>query len=140
MPTMMEIPADAIKDAGTPFIIGHPGGESVELMDAARQRDMRFALMKQEVAGDAGRNLGREYRLARICLSTRGPSATKMVNRVAYALIDRAPLIAITDQYSAPIYETGRRQCINQQAVSTPLVKRSAIGQYVAQFNALRDT
>jgi acetolactate synthase-1/2/3 large subunit len=138
MPTTVEVLAVAIKDAGTPFIIGHPGGESVNLMDAARQRDMRFVLMKQEVAGDAGRNLGREHRLAGMCLSTRGPGATHMVNRVAYALIDRAPLIAITDQYAAPIYETGLRQRINQQAVSTPLAKRSSM-PYVAQFNALRE-
>ena len=51
MPSTVEVLADAIKESGTPFIVGHPGGESVELMDAARQRDMRFILMKQEVAG-----------------------------------------------------------------------------------------
>ena len=43
--------AEAFKDAGTPFIVGHPGGESVELMEAARQRQMRFLLVKQELAG-----------------------------------------------------------------------------------------
>jgi acetolactate synthase-1/2/3 large subunit len=33
-----------------------------------------------------------------------------MVNGVAHAFMDRAPLIAITDAYSAPTYETGLRQ------------------------------
>ena len=51
MSTTVEVLATAFKDAGTPFIVGHPGGESVELMEAARQRQMRFLLMKQEVAG-----------------------------------------------------------------------------------------
>ena len=51
MTTTVEVLAAAFKDAGTPFIVGHPGGESVELMEAARQRQMRFLLMKQEVAG-----------------------------------------------------------------------------------------
>ena len=51
MTTTVEVLATAFKDAGTPFIVGHPGGESVELMEAARQRQMRFLLMKQEVAG-----------------------------------------------------------------------------------------
>src|SRR5215831_15915827 len=51
MSTTVEVLASAFKDAGTPFIVGHPGGESVELMEAARQRQMRFLLMKQEVAG-----------------------------------------------------------------------------------------
>ena len=35
MPTTVEVLASAFKDAGTPFIVGHPGGESVELMEAA---------------------------------------------------------------------------------------------------------
>ena len=42
-----------------------------------------------------------------VCLSTRGPGAANMVNGVAHALLDRAPLIAITDAYSRPTYETG---------------------------------
>ena len=36
MATTVEVLASAFKDAGTPFIVGHPGGESVELMEAAR--------------------------------------------------------------------------------------------------------
>ena len=76
MPTTVEVLAAAFKEAGTPFIVGHPGGESMELMEAARQRQMRFLLMKQEVAdamlaatwGDLTGSPG-------ICLSTRGPGA-----------------------------------------------------------------
>src|SRR5689334_21415648 len=105
MPTTVEVLADAIKDAGTPFIVGHPGGESVELMDAARQRDMRFILMKQEVAGAMlAATWGEIVGSPGVCLSTRGPGAANMVNGVAYASLDRAPLIAITDRYPAPTY------------------------------------
>ena len=49
--TTVEEMAAAFKQMGTPFIVGHPGGESVELMEAAKAQDMRFILMKQEVAG-----------------------------------------------------------------------------------------
>jgi acetolactate synthase-1/2/3 large subunit len=126
MPTTVEVLADAIKASGTSFIVGHPGGESVELMDAARQRDMRFVLMKQEVAGAIlASTWGEITGSPGVCLSTRGPGATNMVNGVAYASLDRAPLIAITDQYSGPTYETGLRQRINQQAIYTPIVKWS---------------
>src|SRR5262249_53598296 len=51
MTATVDVLAQAFKDAGTPFIVGHPGGESVELMEAARQRQVRFLLMKQEGAG-----------------------------------------------------------------------------------------
>jgi acetolactate synthase-1/2/3 large subunit len=51
MPSTVEVMAEAFEQAGTPFIVGHPGGASVELMEAARERGMRFILMKQESAG-----------------------------------------------------------------------------------------
>src|SRR5664280_1136303 len=126
MATTVEVLAAAFKDAGTPFIVGHPGGESVELMEAARQRQMRFLLMKQEVAGAMlAATWGDLTGSPGICLSTRGPGATNMVNGVAHAFLDRSPLIEITDSYSRPTYEPGLRQRINQHAVYEPIVKWS---------------
>ena len=126
MATTVEVLAAAFEEAGTPFIVGHPGGESVELMEAGRQRQMRFLLMKQEVAGAMlAATWGEITGSPGICLSTRGPGATNMVNGVAHAFLDRAPLIAITDAYSRPTYETGLRQRINQLAVYAPVVKWS---------------
>jgi len=58
-------------------------------------------------------------------MSTRGPGATNMVNGVAHAFLDRAPLIAITDAYSRPTYEIGLRQRLNQLAIYEPIVKWS---------------
>src|ERR1043165_3101615 len=101
MPTTVDVLVEAFKEAGTPFIVGHPGGESVEIMDAARQRDMRFILMKQETAGAMlASTWGEITGSPGVCLSTRAPGAANMVNGVAHALLDRAPLIAITAAYS----------------------------------------
>src|ERR1700722_13401630 len=126
MTTTVEVLAAAFKEAGTPFIVGHPGGESVELMEAARQRQMRFLLMKQEVAGAMlAATWGDITGSPGICMSTRGPGATNMVNGVAHAFLDRSPLIAITDAYSRPTYETGLRQRLDQHAIYAPIVKGS---------------
>ncbi|MBV8840445.1 MAG: acetolactate synthase large subunit, partial [Alphaproteobacteria bacterium] len=126
MATTVEVLAAALKEAGTPFIVGHPGGESVELMEAARQRQMPFLLMKQEVAGAMlAATWGDLTGSPGVCLSTRGPGATNMVNGVAHAFLDRSPLIAITDAYSRPTYETGLRQRVNQLALYEPIVKWS---------------
>ena len=126
MTTTVEVLAAAFKDAGTPFIVGHPGGKSVELMEAARQRQMRFLLMKQEVAGAMlASTWGDLTGSPGICLSTRGPGAANMVNGVAHAFLDRSPLIAIANSYSRPTYETGLRQRINHLAVYEPIVKWS---------------
>src|SRR5262245_3614175 len=90
MTATVEVLAQAFKDAGTPFIVGHPGGESVELMEAARQRQMRFLLMKQEVAGAMlAATWGDITGSPGICMSTRGPGAANMVNGVAHAFLDR---------------------------------------------------
>lgn len=124
MSTTVEVLVEAVRDAGTPFIVGHPGGESVELIQAARERDMRFILMKQEVAGAMlAATWGEITGSPGVCLSTRGPGATNMVNGVAHAFLDRCPLIAITDQYSAPTYETGLRQRIDHRAIYVPITK-----------------
>jgi acetolactate synthase-1/2/3 large subunit len=124
MSTTVEVMADAFKEAGTPFLVGHPGGESVELMEAARQRDMRFILMKQETAGAMlAATWGEITGSPGVCLSTRGPGAANMVNGAAHAFLDRAPLILLTDRYSQPAHEIGLRQRIDQLAVYAPLVK-----------------
>ncbi len=55
MATTVEVLANAIQAAGTLFIVDHPDGASVALIEAARRRDMRFILMQQDVAvGRAG--------------------------------------------------------------------------------------
>jgi acetolactate synthase-1/2/3 large subunit len=127
MPTTVEVMAEAFEQAGTPFIVGHPGGESVELMEAVRQRGMRFVLMKQESAGAMlAATWGEITGAPGVCLSTRGPGAANMINGVTHAFMDRAPLIAITDQYSAPTYETGLRQRLDQLALYSPVVKWNA--------------
>ncbi len=124
MASTVEVLADAFKAAGTPFIVGHPGGESVELMEAARKRDMRFILMKQEVAGAMlAATWGDLTGAPGVCLSTRGPGAANMVNGVAHASLDRSPLIAMTDRYSIPENEVGLRQKIDHIAMFAPVVK-----------------
>ena len=124
MSSTVEFLADAFKAAGTPFIVGHPGGESVELMDAARKRDMRFILVKQEVAGAMlAATWGDITGAPGVCLSTRGPGAANMMNGIAYAALDRSPMIALTDRYSAPEQAVGLRQRIDHIAMLAPLVK-----------------
>ena len=124
MSSTVEVLADAFVECGTPFIVGHPGGETVELMDAARARDMRYILMKQEVAGAMlAATWGEITGSPGVCTSTRGPGAANMVNGVAHAWLDRAPLIALTDQYPRHTYEIGLRQVLNLQQIYAPITK-----------------
>ena len=124
--TTVEEMATAFEQMGTPFIVGHPGGESVELMEASKAQGIRFILMKQEVAGAMlAATWGEITGSTGVCLSTRGPGATNMVNGIAHAFLDRAPLIAITDRYSSPEQEIGIRQRLDHKAIMQPIVKWS---------------
>src|SRR5436309_120846 len=108
-------------------------------MEAGRQRQMRFLLMKQEVAGAMlASTWGEITGSPGICMSTRGPGAANMVNGVAHALLDRAPLIAITDAYSRPTYEIGLRQRIDQVAVYAPVVYWTTEGDAKSVGRAVR--
>ena len=124
MATTVEVLSEAFDEMGTPFIVGHPGGETVELMDAARNRQVRFILMKQETAGAMmAATWGEITGSPGVSVSTRGPGAANMVNGVAHAWMDRAPLIVINDQYPGATYETGMRQVLNQHALFAPITK-----------------
>jgi acetolactate synthase I/II/III large subunit len=127
MSSTVEVMAEAFDEAGTPFIVGHPGGESVELMEAARRRGMRFILVKQESAGAMlASTWGDITGAPGVCLSTRAPGAANMVNGVTHAWMDRSPLIAITDQYPAATYATGLRQRLDHLALYGPITKWNA--------------
>ncbi|MPY70024.1 MAG: hypothetical protein GEU92_08050 [Alphaproteobacteria bacterium] len=124
MASTVEVLVDAFNEAGTPFIVGHPGGESVEMMEAARKAGMRFIFIKQETAGAMlASTWGEITGSPGVCLSTRGPGASNMINGVTHAFLDRCPLIAITDSYPAHTYETGLRQRLNQLALYAPVTK-----------------
>ena len=124
--TTVEEMAASFQEMETPFIVGHPGGESVELIDAAKAQGIRFILMKQEVAGAMlASTWGEISGTPGVCLSTRGPGATNMVNGIAHAFLDRAPLIAITDRYSGSEHAIGIRQRLDHQAIMQPIVKWS---------------
>jgi acetolactate synthase-1/2/3 large subunit len=127
MPSTVEVMAEAFQQAGTPFIVGHPGGESVELMEAARQRGMRFILIKQESAGAMlAATWGDITGSPGICMSTRAPGAANMVNGVTHAWMDRSPLIAITDQYGPTTYATGLRQRLDHLSLYDSITKWNA--------------
>src|SRR5215213_5321880 len=105
MPSTVEVMAEAFHQAGTPFIVGHPGGESVELMQAVRERGMRFILVKKESAGAMlAATWGDITGSPGVCMSTRAPGAATMVNGVTHAWVVRISLIAITEQEGPATY------------------------------------
>lgn len=90
---------DALVARGVRRIFGVPGGDcSLDVIDVASRRGIGFVLARNEdgaaimaaVHAELTGSLG-------VVLTTRGPGIANAVNGIAYALLDRAPLVLIAD-------------------------------------------
>lgn len=123
----MEVVADLIvqrlRDAGVRAIFGVPGGGgNLDLIAAAGRAGLPFVLTSTENAGAIAAIAQAEITGAPgACLTTIGPGATSVVNGVACACLERAPLIVFTDAQD-PAYE---HQRVDSAAILKPIVKWS---------------
>jgi acetolactate synthase-1/2/3 large subunit len=124
--TVADEVAAAVAAAGIHVVFGHPGGEVVHLIDAFERQGIRFILAHHEtfaafMACGYGEITGRPG----VCLATLGPGATNMVTGTAGALLERAPMLAITGSMaiSAPAGATHQRLDVN--ALYAPVTKKS---------------
>ncbi len=87
------------KDSGTTLVFGVPGGGSnLDVVGAAQECGMRFVLAHTEnaaaiMAGVVGELTGSPG----ACVVTRGPGVTSAANGIAQALLDRQPMIVVSD-------------------------------------------
>jgi acetolactate synthase I/II/III large subunit len=123
--------ADALADAGTEILFGVPGGgANLDLIDACEQRGIRFVLTRTEtgaalMAATAAELTGRPG----ACVATRGPGAASLVNGVAHALLDRTPMIVVTDAVPRRDADRISHQRLDQATLFAPVTKASiAIG------------
>jgi acetolactate synthase-1/2/3 large subunit len=113
--------------AGVKHIFGYPGDPSVELMETAREEGMEFVLARREgTAGLMAEAYGMITGRPGVCLSTLGPGSTNLPNAVAGALLDRAPMIAISGQIEGRRAQTFTHQVIDHRTLFGPISKWTA--------------
>jgi acetolactate synthase-1/2/3 large subunit len=101
MPSVADLLIAGLRQAGVPRVFGVPGGGSnLELLEAARVQGLPFVLAHQEwaaciMAAVTGELTG----VPGAALSTLGPGVTASATGLAYARLDRAPLIYISDRH-----------------------------------------
>ena len=102
------------------------GGSNLDLIDAAGRAGLPFVLTATET-GAALAAVAQAEITGRpgACLTTLGPGVTSVVNGIACASLDRAPLLVFTDCYpsSAAAYE---HQRLDHRALLAPVTKWSA--------------
>ncbi len=123
--TVAEALAQAMEEAGVRRIYGVPGGgSSLDVIEAAARRGIAFTLTKTEnaavmMAGALAESTGR----LGVALMTKGPGVANAANGVAYASLDRAPVMVITDGFTPAQLGYITHQVFDQRAMLAPVVK-----------------
>ena len=94
------------------------------MIAAASAQHIEFILTKTEnaavmMAGALAETTG----VPGVALMTKGPGLTNSANGVAYACLDRAPVIVLTDGFTSKQLSYITHQVFDQKAVLAPIVK-----------------
>lgn len=126
--TVAEAVARAIAAAGIEIVFAFPGGGSnLLLIDALSSAGVRVVLTRSEEGGAfMASTYGELRRLPGVLLTSLGPGAASAVNGAAHALLDRAPLLIISDRHSAAEAATSTHQLLDQRRLFAPVTKWQA--------------
>jgi acetolactate synthase-1/2/3 large subunit len=116
-----------LRRAGVGTIFGVPGGGSnLDLIDAAGRAGVTFVLTATET-GAAVAAIAQAEISGRpgACLTTLGPGVTSVVNGVACAWLDRAPLLVFTDSHPTSTGGVFQHQRLDHRALLAPVTKWS---------------
>lgn len=126
MPTTAEAIAHTLAARGVETLFGLPGGEIVAFIDACRRAGIRFLLAGHESsAAWMAQVTGQITGVPGVCASTLGPGATNLITGVANALLDRAPMLAVTAQIPAASLATMTHQRLPLNDLFRPVTKAS---------------
>ena len=118
---------EALRDLGVRHVFGVPSGGWIDYMEALRTTDgIDFILTTHE--GGAGMMADVSGRLTGApgaCFGTYGPGATNLATGVGEALLDRSPMIALTDEMPAAMRGRTTQMGIDHQALFKPLTKKT---------------
>ena len=126
MPTIADVVARLLAVNGVRRVFGLPGGEIAEIMSACRRLGLEFILTRHEntaciMAGITGELMRRPG----VVLATVGPGATNLVNGVANAYLERAPLLVISAQVATSMAPVLPHQRVDLESLFRPITKWS---------------
>ena len=120
---------EVLAEAGVARIFGVPGGgSSLDIIAAAGEHGIDFVLTGGETAaaimaavtGELGGAPG-------VVLTAAGPGALSAANGVAYAWLERAPMLLLSDCPDQAQRAFATHQSVDHQAFFAPITKQSAV-------------
>lgn len=115
-------------ESGVDTAFGVPGGgASSDLLCNMNEQGLKFILTQHETtAAIMASVVGELTGVPGLCVTDLGPGALQMSTGLAYALLDRAPMIALTDRYGSSSANYALRQNISHTAAFEPLTKMTS--------------
>ncbi len=112
--------AGALAARGVRRIYGVPGGgSSLDVIAAATARGLRFVLMRNEAAAAMAAVAEAELSGAPgVVLTTKGPGVTNAANGIACASLERAPVVLLSDGFSAAQLDWVTHQVFDQRGAT----------------------
>lgn len=128
MANVVELIATMLKREGVQYIFGIPGGGgTIDLLDATEKAGIRFVLNTHETAAAMmGCVVGELTGTPGVVVTAISPGITNVVNGVAYAYLDRAPLLVLSDNYPWGAIQVVLRQVLNSRQVFQGITKWTA--------------
>ncbi|WEK43177.1 MAG: thiamine pyrophosphate-binding protein [Candidatus Sphingomonas colombiensis] len=116
-----------LRDMGVRHVFGVPSGGWVDYMEALRETDgIDFVLTSHEGGASFMADVcGRLTGVPGVCFGTFGPGATNLATGVGGALLDRSPMIALTDEMPAAMRGRVTQMGIDHQALFAPITKKT---------------
>lgn len=122
--TAAELLVRCLENEGVQFVFSLPGEETLGLMDALLDSNIRVIETRHEQGAAFMADVyGRLSGMAGVCVSTLGPGATNLLTGVTDAYLDRAPLVAITGQASLNRRHKESHQSIDVMSMFKPVTK-----------------
>ena len=127
---------EALRREGVRIIFGYPGGAVLPLYDALPEfPDLHHVLVRHEQgAAHAADGFARASGDVGVCFATSGPGATNLVTGLATAMMDSAPVVAITGQVARPFIGKDAFQETDVVGVTLPVTKHNYLVQDVDEL------
>ena len=118
---------ECLEAEGVEYVFGIPGEETLDLNESLERSSVTFVPVRHEQGGAYMADMyGRLTQRAGVCLGTLGPGACNLVTPVADALLDRAPLVALTGQGDLARMHKESHQYLDIVSLLRPITKWNA--------------
>jgi acetolactate synthase I/II/III large subunit len=128
--TGSEITCRALEAEGVTTVFGYPGGAVIPLYDALPRAGFKHVLVRfEQWAALAAEGYARATGKPGVCIATSGPGATNLVTGLANAMLDSAPIVAITGQVVQSMIGRDAFQEVDITGITLPVTKHNYLVQ-----------